>query len=500
MDVKIRVQVGATAFGQFENTGHAEATQTEADYSNNNSINIVTGITATPTPTFTRTPRPQSSLTPTPSGRFKTLIWSSYNSIQAMRLDTNEQWTIPVNAGCPQGVAVDPTTDRIYRTNCAGQVLRANLNGTNQSTIVSFNYLKSGGPIFVDSAAGKIYWMSNQFPAAPLIMTTGLDGSNPQPYLQLNLNYNCCPLSLDTVTHQIFWEDGVYNIYRQNLDGTNLEQLLGSSTNAVSSLWIDGAAQKVYWVDHSAGTIKRANAQDGTNPENVAPGYAYSMAFDGGGSKLYWLDNYGLKSADLTSLPATTATVLNTPVSYLNEMTFAYLSTSNLPPTATPIPPTSTRVPATATPSALVKNLYWTNSADTIKAIQTDGTYQRTISTPGGSPVGVTYDPVSNKIYWASVTDGVLRRANIDGSNQQNLFFINSPREVAVDGNAGVLYERSDNFGPGYGIVDTWNLNSNSFGGYFYPPSGRGGLALDIERKKIYWGESTGIIRRADLN
>src|SRR5690606_11967969 len=152
----------------------------------------------------------------------------------------------------------------------------------------------------------------------------------------------------------------------------------------------------------------------------------------------------GLWRISLDSLPAAPESVLATANPQESKLALAFLADSNLPPPATALPPTATRRPATPTPPAVVKNLLCTTALDAIRAIQTDGAFSRTLSVPGGNPAGIAYDPVGNHLYWASVGAGVVRRANPDGSGQQNVVFGAGMREVVIDSAARVLYYRTD--------------------------------------------------------
>lgn len=51
-------------------------------------------------------------------------------------------------------------------------------------------------------------------------------------------------------------------------------------------------------------------------------------------------------------------------------------------------------------------------------------------------------DQVQGKFYWSDYTPGgsSVRRANVDGTNEETLFTFSNPREIHVDGVAGILY------------------------------------------------------------
>jgi hypothetical protein len=110
-------------------------------------------------------------------------------------------------------------------------------------------------------------------------------------------------------------------------------------------------------------------------------------------------------------------------------------------------------------------------------------------------------DLFQRKIYWAdysSSTDRQIRRANLDGSQAENVFGLQTfaPESLVLDGQRQKLYY--------YGTSDiievdlvtrTQKTLINS------PNAGVSGVALDVRAGKIYWSESTqGRVQRANLD
>src|SRR5262249_46342810 len=151
---------------------------------------------------------------------------------------------------------------------------------------------------------------------------------------------------------------------------------------------------------------------------------------------------FGIRSVSLATLPANSAVPVQVATSP-QSLALTYLSDAIAgTPTPTPLP---TAI-ATATPVASTKNIYWTNGVDSIQAVDGNGANRRTIATPGGNPVGITFDSASNKLFWASLADGI-HRANYDALSAQLVYSATNAREVVVDGANTMLYMRIDDIG-----------------------------------------------------
>jgi DNA-binding beta-propeller fold protein YncE len=80
--------------------------------------------------------------------------------------------------------------------------------------------------------------------------------------------------------------------------------------------------------------------------------------------------------------------------------------------------------------------LYWSTQEDTvIRRANLDGTQtEQVIRTPGGVIPDIAFDPIARKMYWPSPVVGGIQRANYDGSNVQNIIDgIERPWRIAID-------------------------------------------------------------------
>jgi DNA-binding beta-propeller fold protein YncE len=132
-----------------------------------------------------------------------------------------------------------------------------------------------------------------------------------------------------------------------------------------------------------------------------------------------------------------------------------------------------------------------------------------------GHPLSLAVDLVGNRIYWSESDTGLIRRANLDGSNAQTIGSTGYPgdshaQHIAVDFGGGKVYWaewcEDGPTRPCEPRLMRANLDGSApeaiwIGlGYFLV-----GVALDTEAGKVYWTtQSTGIapdvIFRANLN
>ncbi len=127
-----------------------------------------------------------------------------------------------------------------------------------------------------------------------------------------------------------------------------------------------------------------------------------------------------------------------------------------------------------------------------------DGSNIETIA-PGDS-YGVALDLSASKVYWTSVGDDAIRRADLSGANVEDLVtgVPNNPSGIALDVPGGKMYwtascpdkiRRANLNGSNIEDLVTVGLEAPSR------------IALDLARGKMYWAESTGSrIRRANLD
>src|SRR5688572_26917161 len=149
------------------------------------------------------------------------------------------------------------------------------------------------------------------------------------------------------------------------------------------------------------------------------------------------------------------------------------------------------------------KVLYWTDKdAPRVHRMNADGAGgpQTLLTSPTVfDPRGIVLDPASQKFYFADTITQSIRRANLDGSNVENVVTTgqSQPADMAIDTAAGHLYwsdtaagaiRRSDLSGN-----NVTTIRSSLVEPYF--------ITLDTPGGKIYWSDfNSGIIHRTNLD
>ena len=140
-----------------------------------------------------------------------------------------------------------------------------------------------------------------------------------------------------------------------------------------------------------------------------------------------------------------------------------------------------------------------------INRIEPNGTGYTQLVNTGGGVRGLALDLQGGKMYWADVNELKMRRANLNGTGQEDLFDLPGGKEpafpsaVAVHSSAGKLYWGDQTLG----TLNRSNLDGSGQETLLSTPFHRG-LAIDEMNGKVYWSTSTsqfkGEILRANLD
>ena len=110
-----------------------------------------------------------------------------------------------------------------------------------------------------------------------------------------------------------------------------------------------------------------------------------------------------------------------------------------------------------------------------------------------------TVDVADGKIYWTNQTvknNGLVKRANLDGSNAKVLAALQSvPTSIAIDTAKKKLYWTNS-----LGRIQHANLNGKQIRDLIKNLENPSNITLDPAGGKLYWTEASGRIRRANLN
>ena len=454
---------------------------------------------------------------------FSTMDLTSHRSIAWANLDGSNDKTLvtPRGVGIPGGLAVDEGGGQIYWTDAGmGRIQRANLDGTNVEILLTG--LHDPSSLALDVAEGWIYWTDA---GTGRIQRANLDGTNVETLLTgLEQPGN---IALDVEGGQIYWiELDPGRIQRANLDGTNVETLLAFLENPVD-LAVDADGDQIYWVegelwnicapledycgpwDNSDGRMRRADL-DGTNVETLRPKEMRApkgIALDTNGGKIYWTDYWYIGGLQ--------PWLASEDISFAGTIRWADWDGDNA---EVLLPPLSTRGPSNIVLDVGEGQIYWIDTG-AIHRADWDGTNVETLLTGLEGSVDLAVDVEDGQIYWAEFW-GSIHRANLDGTNAETLLSLprgRRPRSIALDGDEGKIYWTEfaveDYTRLGTGSIQRANFDGTNIEALVTRSKEPWSIALDGDKKKIYWTEfavgdnnrsggtwGTGSIQRANFD
>jgi len=146
--------------------------------------------------------------------------------------------------------------------------------------------------------------------------------------------------------------------------------------------------------------------------------------------------------------------------------------------------------------------VYWTNNLDdVIRCANLDGTdVEELVTGVLNDPLGIALDVPGGKMYWAEISSHKIRRASLDGSDLEDLITIGllAPGRIALDTSEGKMYW-TESTGARLGRANLDGTDAEII--LDHPVSGPRGIAIDVLAGKLYWVEiTTGRIRRANLD
>ena len=503
------------------------------------------------------------------------IYWTNGDKIQRAGADGSNVEDL-VTSGSPRALAVDVLAGHIYWTDQDTRwIWRANLDGSEAGAVVTSGLIRPVA-IALDLTRGQMYWTDA---GSNRIQRSDLDGSRAQTLVRTGL-HSPEGLALDVVGGKVYWSDfGTNKIQRANLDGSQVEDLVTTGLRIPGELGLDVGAGKIYWTDYGTDKIQRSDL-DGSNVEDlVTTGLriAKGLAVDAAAGKIYWADSGtgkiqrasldGSGVEDLVTRPAESPAglALATSVASLSPNlasvtlprvgTWRRFEVQASEPVLVVANPTGTEArvlvarsgaaagqcPAQAETSisrhagqavylagcrtgegtvelrrasdqAVLRTytvkvsaklkIYWTDEGtDKIQRADLDGSNVEDLVTTGLSrPIGLALDALNGKMYWAEYGSRKIQRADLDGSNVEDLVDIDpgQPVAIALDVSGGKVYWGD---WPGQRMqranLDGSNVEDLVTGGLH----GTHGLALDLTHKKMYWTEVGGDrIRRANLD
>ena len=347
------------------------------------------------------------------------MYWTDWGTDKIQRADLDgfnvEDLVTSGEMESPQGIVLDVAGGKMYWTGGDKKIKRANLDGSDVQDLVTAG-LESPQGIALDIGGEKVYWID----WGTGIQRADLDGSNVEEIVTLETGYpQGMGIALDVGEGRVYWTAWSHPAIRQaDLNGSNAENLL-TTVGRPLFLALDAVGGKMYWsvfdqvgFGTDASAIYRADL-DGSNVETVVGAKAGSREFilDVDGGKIYWqrLDIH-------PTYEGATDFILRADLEGSNvEEVVAALSAERVHPGPLDIGG---------------DKMYWVGGG-TIYRTELDGTNTVALVTGVGPLWKFALDLAGGKMYWMEDNDpvgreskhirGAIRRADLDGSNVQDL-------------------------------------------------------------------------------
>lgn len=143
--------------------------------------------------------------------------------------------------------------------------------------------------------------------------------------------------------------------------------------------------------------------------------------------------------------------------------------------------------------------LYWTEAGSAkLQRANLDGSEIEDVVTDLSTPFGIALDLTGGKVYWTDLGSDKIQRANLDGSNVEDVISagLGTPRGIALATDK-IYWADSGQRTICKAALDGSNFQVIVDTGLDRPM----GIAVDPEGGKVYWADAdTGKIQRADLN
>ena len=260
--------------------------------------------------------------------------------------------------------------------------------------------------------ATKIYWTDY---ATDKIYRSNLDGSQVEELVTFR-RAGVEGIAVDVAAGKMYWTEVLSDkIGRANLDGSQVEYLVTSGLDTPVGIALDVAAGKMYWTDRlRGGRVLRANL-DGSQVEAlVTSGQRdpYGIFLDLAAGKVYWTTDDAIRRANLDGSQVET------------------LLTSS-----------RAGAPTEIALDVAAGKMYWTDfRGNSIRRSNLDGSQVETLITSGlRLPDGLELDVAAGKMYWTEIRGASVRRSNLDGSQVEDLVTsgLRRPTHLTLDLGAG---------------------------------------------------------------
>ena len=322
-----------------------------------------------------------------------------------------------------------------------------------------------------------MYWIDAE--AGVLQSLMGSDVQRLVPSVQ-----NARGIVVDAAGDKIYWIEKTGNrsgrIRSANLDGTNA-RLVKELTSVPMGIALNTSNKKLY-ITNGWGKVQSLGVDGSNFQPNLVTGLdaPQELAVDAAGGKIYWIEqvddsNGRIQRADLDGKNVKLVKNLT------SVLTGLAVDTAN-------------------------GKLYLTNARGKVQQMDVDGrNFQSDLITGLNAPQGIVVDAAAGKIYWTEA--GRIRRANLDGTNRQNVVTgLGTPASLSISSAPVEVLIPQSQRPPIYWqtAAGLQHLTGATVDNFAQAVQNATGIAVDAAAGKVYWTEQTGSrsgrIRSANLN
>ena len=332
--------------------------------------------------------------------------------------------------------------------------------------------------VLPESERPPMYWIDTE--AGVLQSLTGPDVQRLVPSVQ-----NATGIAVDAAGDKIYWIEKTGNrsgrIRSADLNGRNAV-LVAELTSVPMGIAVDAARGKLY-ITNGWGRVQRFDVDGKNFRGNFVKGLSAprDIVVDAAGGKLYW-----------TEQPSETT----------GKIQSANLEGNRNVQTVREFP----GVPHGIAVDTASGKLYIANAQGQVQRLNLDGSGFESHLIPNlSAPQGVAIDTAAGKVYWTEA--GRVRRANVDGTNRENVVTgLGTPANLSISiAPVEVLIPQSQRppiyWQTASGLQSLTGATVESFPQAVQNATG---IAVDAASDKIYWiektGDRSGRIRSADLD
>ena len=375
----------------------------------------------------------------------------------------------------PQGLNLDTAGGKMYWYAAivgGAKIERANLDLSRVEALVTSGLYS--GDLALDLARSKMYMTSS---LSDKIYRANLDGSQFEELLD-RFPENVESIALVSAREEMYWTEGG-KIFRSHLDGSRVQEVLDTGGRYLGGLVIDTTGLP-------AVTVNRPPVLDGIGRQSIGEGESLRIglvARDPEGSRISFQVSSGNPGTATVSLPSVNELELSPVTPGEAEITVTASDNSGISTQRSFIVHVTEPVPQSQ------GKMYWTDSrTDKIQRSNLDGSLIEDLVVTGlDIPRGLALDVTGGKMYWVDSGTHKVQRANLDGSGVEGLA-ASQPgwlRTLALDIPGQKMFWTDD------GVIMRANLDGSQVEIYLEggDPSG---LALDPDGGKIYWTDTGG--------